>query len=125
MRSEKEVDEFLKLLIQMDELLKEFTDLSKKKPDGPVNKFKLGLVNALLDQSNTILPKTTKPFEDFGTFDNDNLPTNSDVVVILSQYLGCLKKHGRDNTTYRDYKAFWLINGKTSQIAVDENQLRD
>ena len=125
MRSEKEIDEFLKLLIQMEKLLRDFTDLSKKKADGPVNKFKLGFVNTLLQQANAILTKASRPFEAFDIFDEDNLPTNSDVVLVLSQYLACLKKHGRDNTTYDDYTHYWLINGKSSKIDVNWHQLRD
>jgi hypothetical protein len=123
MRSTKEVDLFLKLLIQTKKVLEDFLELSRKKPDGAVNKFKLTLVNTILEQANSILDTANKPFGSFSIFNEDDVPTNSDVVVILSQYLGCLKKFGRDNTRYHDYRHYWLINGKLSDIEVDWNQL--
>ena len=57
-----------------------------------------------------------KPFPDFETFDEDELPTNSDVMIVLSQYLNALeswrsahikKKPG----SYNDW--IWDVEGKT------------
>ena len=98
MKTEKEVQDFLKVLVQAKEALKDLLELSKKKPDDAVNKFKLGFVNTILEQANSILGKGNKPFDSFKTFSEDDVPTNSDVVLILSQYVGCLRKVGRENT---------------------------
>ena len=125
MKSIKEVDAFIKLLIQAEKVLKDFFELSKKKPNDAVNKFKLRFVNTILEQANNILDKANKPFDSFNTFNEDDVPTNSDVVLILSQYLGCLRKFGRDSTQYHDYDHYWLINGKRSDILADINQLQD
>lgn len=125
MKSYEQIDEFTKLLLQTDKLLSDFLELSKKKPNDAVNKFKLKIVNNLLSTSNKIITKKYMPFEDFDLFDVDDLPTNSDVVVILAQYVACLKKFGRDSTEYEDYKHFWLINGKRSKIAADWNILKE
>lgn len=128
MKTKKEVEAFLKVLRQAKEILKEFLELSKKKPNDPVNKFKLGFVNTILEQANSILGKGNKPFDSFTTFNEDDMPTNSDVVLILSQYVGCLKKFGRDNTRRTDeypHEYHWIINGKESAIKANRNMFTD
>ena len=92
MRSEQEIEDFMKLAAQLEGMLREFAELSKKKPNDGVNTFKLTLVNKLLDTANGILDVTDRPFEDFERFDPDNLPTNSDVLMILSQYRACMRR---------------------------------
>ena len=125
MKSYDQIDEFLKLLLQVGKLLNDFFELSKKKPNDAVNKFKLKLVNNLLRIANKILTKNYMPFEDFKLFDEDDLPTNSDVVVIIAQYVACLKKFGRDSTEYHDYTHYWVINGKRSKVSADWNLLKE
>lgn len=125
MKSYDQIDEFSKLLLQTDKLLADFLELSKRKPNDAVNKFKLKIVNNLLSTANQILTKKYMPFDDFAVFDEDDLPTNSDVVVIIAQYVACLKKFGRDSTEYQDYKHFWVINGKRSKITADWNMLKE
>lgn len=125
MKSHDQIDEFLKLLLQVDKLLSDFLELSKKKPNDAVNKFKLKIVNNLLTIANKILTKKYMPFDYFELFDEDDLPTNSDVVVIIAQYVACLKKFGRDSTEYQDYTHYWVINGKRSKISADWNLLKE
>ena len=89
--SVQEVAAFDLLKNRLRNLYDEVSNLSKKSPDSPVNKFKLGLINEKLIEINGLLGHEFKPFKDFSTFDIDVLPTNSDVVVILSQYLDALE----------------------------------
>jgi hypothetical protein len=63
------IQKFEKLDTQIAELYKEISILSKKSPDSPINKFKLGFVNKLLSISNELLTKSHKPFDDFDLFD--------------------------------------------------------
>lgn len=108
---------FSKLDSQIDSLSHEFLELSKKKPDEPLNKFKLRRVNQLLEQANTYLDLTDRPFADFSVFPDDELPTNSDVRVMLSQYRVCLSKFKHANTTYRDGLGnCWIIDGELSEV---------
>jgi hypothetical protein len=87
---------FEKASKQMASLSHEIGELSKKKPDGPINKFKLGVINKLLGDVNPFLGDQ-KPFPDFTLFDEDSLPTNSDVKLILSLYMSsCRSKRERD-----------------------------
>ncbi len=80
------------LLSQVWALERDFSELSKKKPDDIINNFKLKLVNDLLKKANTYLPVDRRPFPDFTEFCEGSLPSNSDVLIILSQYRECLRK---------------------------------
>lgn len=120
MKSAAQIETFLKLMIQLKELLRDFLVLSKNKPNDLVNKFKLRLVNTVLGTANEIIDAKNKPFDDFTVFDENELPSNSDVVLILTQYSVCLHKFREENiTTDNDYDKFWIINGKRSKIPVE------
>ena len=125
MKKVEDIDDFMMLLMQADKILGDFLELSKKKPNDAVNKFKLNLVNKILEQANGLLAEGYKPFDSFESFDEDEVPTNSDVVLILSQYLGCLKKYGRDNTYYQNFDHYWIINGKVVDMKADMGKLKD
>lgn len=75
-----------KVLDQMRTLLHEFRILSGKKPNDPINVFKLKYVNKTLETANDVLGDD-KPYDDFEKFSEEDLPTNSDVLMILSLYL--------------------------------------
>ena len=91
--------------------------LSKKKPDGPVNKFKLKFINDVLKKVNKIMGVKYMPLDDFNTFDEDSLPSVSDVVFILSQYMQSMDKFRFDNT-YQDqgtYTQQWYLQGNATK----------
>jgi hypothetical protein len=113
-----EISEFEQLQAQLQSLYTEIGALSKKKPDDAVNEFKLKLINQVLKRANSILGEQNCPFDDFLYFNSDSIPTNSDVVLILSQYLNCLEKLRADNITQqaRDNNWYWVIDGKISRI---------
>ncbi len=87
----EDIDFYEKVHSQISELLKEVGILSKSKPDNPINTFKLKFINEKLKEANTLLVGVHKPFADFETFDETSLPSNSDVVLVLSQYADCLE----------------------------------
>ena len=87
----KDVERFEKVTGQLKMVYKEITSLSKKSPNDGVNKFKLRLVNKLLEAANSLLDNKDKPFDDFFVFEEDTLPSNSDVAFILAQYLNCME----------------------------------
>lgn len=64
----------------------EFHELSSKKPNDQVNTFKLKYVNQAIKAANEVL-KENKPYNEFEEFKEEDLPTNSDVLMILSLYL--------------------------------------
>ena len=122
MKTINDIDTFIKLVKQIKNLIAEFSVLSKRKPDDAVNKFKIKLINPVLEVANYFVnDKKYKPFADFELFNEDELPTNSDVLVILSQYSACLEKYHEDAIRYHDYKYYWLVNGKLSDISAPES----
>jgi len=122
MKTKNDIDKFIKLVKQIKNLISEFSVLSKKKPDDAVNKFKIKLINPVLDLANYFVnDKKYKPFEEFELFDEDTLPTNSDVLVILSQYSACLEKYYEDSEQYYSGDHYWIINDKLSTIKAPRN----
>ena len=107
----KEVELFDKVTPQLEGFCHELRELTKKKPDGGINKFKLQIINEKLDEANLLLTRNFKPFKDFSRFDQDNLPTNSDVVLILSQYLECLETWRSAHVIKVDYSWYWNTPG--------------
>jgi hypothetical protein len=117
--NEAEVEFFESVEAQLQSAYKEIGALSAKKPDDPVNKFKLKLVNRVLDAANDLL-EDDRPFQDFRQFEQDDLPTNSDVVFILSQYLHNLEDVRSNNIVAewddqgKNKEWWWIIDGQTS-----------
>ena len=107
--SRQQVSGFEKTQAQLNGFFDEISALSRKKPDSAINKFKLKLINQCLNACKDILGSQYLPFEDFDLFNEDDLPTNSDVVVVLSQYLGCLEKLRADNIYQSFGSWYWKI----------------
>lgn len=114
-----DVDTFEKLNGQLLSIYDEITLLSKKSPNDAVNKFKLEFINSILKQSNAFLGDKYKPFEDFTEFDIDEIPLNSDVVFILSQYLQCYEKLRADNVIMRFGKWHWAVEADNNEKGDD------
>lgn len=110
----KDVDRFEKVTGQLEGVYDELTSLSKKSPNDGVNKFKLRLVNKVLEDANSLLDNKHKPFDDFSVFDEDTLPSNSDVVFILAQYLNCMENLRTENIKQKDFSEhwYWVIDGE-------------
>jgi len=112
-----EVELFIKIQSQMEELYTEISILSKKSQNDALNEFKLSFVNTLLKEANGLLNEKYQPFKDFKGFDKDKVPTNSDVVMILSQYLTCLENMRVDNIdTNSVFGWCWVIDKEVSKI---------
>lgn len=106
-----DVDKFEKLVGQVQGLYEEMSILSKKSPNDAVNKFKLRFINHQLGESNALLAERYRPFDDFDIFSEDEIPQNSDVVFILSQYLQCMEKLRGDNVVVRNGYWYWHVEG--------------
>lgn len=113
----EQVDTFEVLQAQLGSLYEEMQTLVKKSPNDAINKFKLNLVNALLERANRFFEelKITFPFDDFRKFSEDQLPFNSDVLLVISQYLACLEKFRSDNIKRIMGGSWrWIIDGEES-----------
>lgn len=112
-----DVNLFEKIQVQMQALHDEVGVLSKKSPNDALNKFKLKLVNGLIHEANSLLTGDYKPLANFEVFNEDDIPTNSDVVMVLAQYLNCLEKLRSDNIEQGyDSGWYWVVNNKLSDI---------
>jgi len=79
------VEAFEMLSPMLASITKEMKELSKKKPDGIMNAFKIRIINRVLEQSLAIL--SDQPEVEFlELLDDDALPSYSDTVLMLSQY---------------------------------------
>jgi hypothetical protein len=107
----KEIDEFETLQGQLQAFHTEMNTLVKKSPNDALNKFKLGLVNSVLKKANTFLGKERQPFADFESFDEATMPSTSDVLIIVAQYLSAFEKLRADNISQSDFDEDWHWRG--------------
>jgi hypothetical protein len=109
--TKSDVVTFEKVVGQIISLRDDFSVQAKSKPDNLLNLFKLEFVNEKLAEANKILTGDHKPFKSFEQFDPDKLPSNSDVQLVLSQYLACLERWRSAHVYYdsASYKWFWRV----------------
>lgn len=111
-----QVDLLEKLVGKFENLHNELSTLVKKSPNDAVNQFKLKFINIILEESNSLLGNNYKPFSEFDAFDSDNVPSNSDVILIVSQYMSALEKFRSDHIVYKDFKWQYDLSPKDGQI---------
>jgi hypothetical protein len=116
MKTEGDVRALEKLITQLAGMHAEITQLVKKSPNDGLNRFKLSLVNKVLEDANSILVGEYVPFDDFEGFNVDDLPTNSDAAMVLSQYIDQAERYRSNNVAYSDYSWWYLVNGAKSDI---------
>ena len=106
----KDINIFESIQSQLSALYDEMSNFAKKSPNDAVNEFKLKYINNVLVKTNKFLNDKNKPFDDFELFNGEKLPTNSDVVLMLSQYLSCMEKVRADNIDCDFNGWFWKEN---------------
>ncbi len=111
-----EIDKFEKINSQLEGFYQDMLILTKKNPNDGVNKFKLTLLNQLLLLAKDILPKKYQPFEDFNGFNEEQIPSNSDVLFVITQYLNCLEKLRADNIHPRYDEWYWRIDDEDTNL---------
>lgn len=116
MKTKEDVENLEKLIGQIQGLHSEISQLAKKSPNDGLNLFKLKLVNKVLKSGNEILAGRYMPFDDFSQFEESELPTNSDVTMILAQYMEQAERFRSDNIIYHEYKWRYIVNGAPSTI---------
>ena len=107
--NQKSIEDFEKLYVQIVGVKAELDLLSKKAPNDSVNKFKLSFVNQLLESANKLLQSEYLPFSTFTLFDVETMPSNSDAVFILNQYIKCLNRLKLDNTKQNMGQWLWQL----------------
>ncbi len=113
------VDEFEKLKTQLDSIHQEMSQLAKKSPNDAVNTFKIKFVNVTLKRCNDLLGPKYRPYPDFDAFSADDLPSNSDVTFIVSQYIESAEKFRSDHIFMQHGQWWWSTDD------VDRNKTLD
>ncbi|MEA5469417.1 hypothetical protein [Spirulina sp. 06S082] len=85
----------------LEDMTDEFKELSKKKPDTALSINKVKMVNRLLESCRKVLEEE-KSLQFLDLIDEDNIPQNSDVVLMLSQYVVAM---GKFRSNYYDTEA--------------------
>ncbi|MCY4420286.1 MAG: hypothetical protein OXC42_03415 [Gammaproteobacteria bacterium] len=116
MKTRKDIECLEKTLGQLTAIHREMSLLSKKSPNDAVNKFKLGRINQALEAANNVLGSRYTPVEGFKKFEEDDAPSNSDVVFVLAQYLEEVQRYKADNTVIHNFKNVYVLNGKPSNV---------
>lgn len=116
MKSEQDIESLEKLIGQLKALHAEVSLLSKKSPSDAVNAFKLKLINKCLAFGNEVLGESYKPFDDFDAFDSDDVPSNSDVTMVIAQYLEEAERYRSDNVMMSSGWYYYKLGGEKSSI---------
>lgn len=81
----KDIRDYNLLIDMLKSQRKEFDLLSKKKADGQLNPMKIKMANRVLEPLKELF-KNEESYKFLDILDEDEIPTNSDVVLIISQY---------------------------------------
>lgn len=87
----EQVEKFDMLQPMLESFLTEVRELSKKRPDGPLNEVKIKMINRILVQIKEAL-STDASVEYLDLLDEEILPQNSDAVLILGQYSAAMQQ---------------------------------
>lgn len=116
MKTKEDIERLEKTIGQLQGLHDEVSQLAKKSPNDGLNLFKLRLVNKILKGANEILVDRYRPFDDFDQFEEANLPTNSDVAMILTQYIEQAERFRSDHITRHDHQWRYVLDGRPSDF---------
>jgi len=105
--TDKDIENYSLLSDMLNAQRREFDLLSKKKADGALNKMKIKMVNRVIEPLNKLF-KNEPSHKFLDVLDENDMPTNSDVVLIISQYEAAInefkdKYHRTDKHKQNDY----------------------
>lgn len=116
METVEDIEQLEKVIGQLLATHSEISILAKKSPSDTLNAFKLKMINRVIESSNAVLGKKYKPFEDFEKFEDEDLPSNSDVTMILAQYMEEAERYRSDNVMQEFGSWYYVVDGKVSEI---------
>ncbi len=116
MKTVEEIESLEKVIGQLLAAHSEIAILAKKSPSDTLNSFKLKMINRVIKTSNSVLGKKYKPFEDFEYFLDEDLPSNSDVTMILAQYMEEAERYRSDNVMQKLGSWYYVVDGNISEI---------
>ena len=119
----EQIRDFEKTEAQLEGFYEEIGNISKRKPDDAINKFKLGFLIKCWNSRTVSLARHIGRFPHFVKFDPDAVPTASDVVTMLAQYLRSMDTFRKDHTR-SDHLAnyFWYVSDSSETIRANSAQ---
>jgi len=89
--TQTDIDKFEMLEKLLTSIYEEMKEFAKKKPDEPLNKFKVKNINRVLEQVKDLMKN--EPTNDFlDLLDEESLPSNSDCILIIGQFNSSMKQ---------------------------------
>ena len=121
MKTQDDVERLEKTIGQLGAMHREISLLSKKSPIDAVNPFKLKMINKIIEVANHVLGKAYKPIDGFEKFDDDDAPSNGDIVFIVAQYMEEIERFRMDHIVYHKNEWVYVLNGKPSNVHTTQN----
>lgn len=87
----------------------EFKELSKKKPEAVLSKSKVKIVNRLLESCRKVLD-SEQSLNYLDLIEEDDVPQNSDVVLMLSQYVAAMRQFRSTYHGWEGTESLWFIS---------------
>lgn len=87
----------------------EFKELSKKKPDSVLSLSKVQIVNRLLESCRKVL-ELEQSLQFLDLINEDEIPQNSDVVLMLSQYVAAMNQFKSTYHVWDGTKNRWITS---------------
>ena len=102
-------------------LMTEMRELSKKKPDATLNKSKVKLLNRVLQDIHNIL-KSEPEGKYLDLLNDDELPQNSDAVLVMVQYERALSGFKNRYHQYHNSKKYWITKERLKAWEDDQER---
>ena len=104
--SKADVMKFIMMYDFLESAYVEMKDFSKKNPDGALNDNKVKRLNQILkDIKDILVDEPTASYLDI--LDDEMLPSNSDVVLTMSQYRSAMENFRKKYRVYHDFHYHW------------------
>lgn len=100
----EDVEKFKYLSPALDSLYDEVSKLSAKKQDLPLSEYKITMINRVLEGVKGLL-KDDPATKELDLLSNEELPQNSDVVLLLGQFKATLARFRSAFYGYDNYSA--------------------
>jgi len=120
--SDVDIEQYELLVLLLRAMYDEIKELSKKKPDGSLNKFKVGKINRILLPLKELM-KNEPVLQFLDVLDEETPPFNSDAVLVLREYIQATKMFS-DKYTHQVSGSFdFDINTKSEWNRSENNDL--
>jgi hypothetical protein len=101
-----QAEQFDMLFPILDSVFIEIKELSKKKQDGALNELKVKMTNRVLAKVKSIL-NDDPTLEFLDLLDEEVFPTNSDAVLIISQFRAAMRQYREKHYVWTGIEHAW------------------